>query len=150
MADFKEKAMDIAGNAGDIARDKLDSFRKLSREQQILIIVFAGIIVSALVVWMLMPGKLDVTITRIVMDGVMDNQVVIQNNGDEPLGKLKVILNDMYEYEVPQMVEDETVSISVGSFKRRGNPDGPSPDPHMIPKKVEVIGKGARLEMEFQ
>ena len=79
----------------------------------------------------------------------MDNQVVITNLGDKPLGKLKIILNDRYEYELPEMT-DKTMGISVTNFRPSGNPAGKPPPPDTVPKKVKVIAKGARYVREFK
>jgi len=149
MSDFKDRAKDIAEGAEDIARDKLDSFRKLGSQQQILILAFAGIIPVLVVIWLLLPGVLDIRVDPLLMDGAMDNQVVITNLGDKPLGKLKIILNDRYEYELTEMT-DKTMGISVTNFRPLGNPAGKPPPPDTIPKKVKVIAKDARYLIEFE
>ena len=150
MEDFKDKAKSMAESAEDIARDKLDTFNKFSREQQILILVFAGIVVAAVVVWILIPSKLNVDVYPIIMDGVMDNQVVVQNLEKKPLGKLKIVINDSYEYSAPELKAEETLSISVTRFRPVGNPDGDPPANDTIPKSVKVVGKGASFKKDFE
>jgi len=150
MAEFKDRAKNMAESAQDIARDKLDSFRKLNNQQQLLLIVFAGIAFVVLLVWLFWPGKMDVFIDRILMDGIMDNQVVIENRENKSMKKLKVILNDNYIYEIPQLDPEKPLPIKVTEFRPIGNPDGSPPGSNTIPRKVEVKARGARVTKEFQ
>jgi hypothetical protein len=123
---------------------------KLNKQQQHLLIVFAGIVVVVLLVWLFWPGKMNVFVDRILMDGMMDNQVVVENRENKPMKKLKVILNDTYIYEIPQLEKEKPLPIKVTEFRPIGNPDGSPPGPNTIPKKVEVQGRRAKYIMEFK
>ncbi len=150
MTDFKDRARKAAGEFGDAAGDKFSAFQKLSREQKALIIGFAAAVVIVLVIWLILPGKLDLTVSRIVMDGAMDNKVVIQNNEDRSLRELEVILNENYRYTISSLGPGETRTISVTRFTRNGNPGGDSPGLDTVPRIVKVAGDGGRYKVEFK
>jgi len=149
MSELKEKAREVAENAQDITRDKIDSFKKLSREQQILIIAFASVVLLLAVVYVSLPGKLDIVVTQIVMDGVMENEVVVTNIGEKPLKKLKVVLNEKYEYRHDVLGAGETLNIGVTSFRLAGNPEGKAPSSDTRPRTVKVSAKGGNYKVEF-
>ena len=150
MSVFKDKAKKAAQEFGDVAGDKFSAFQGLSREQRVLIVTFAALVLIVVVVWLILPGKLDLTVSRIVMDGVMDNKVVVQNNEKITLQKLEVILNESYRYTIPSLGPGETVTISVTRFTRNGSPEGDSPDFDTVPEAVEVAGDGGRYTIEFK
>jgi len=150
MADFKEKAKNLAEELGDAAGDKFSAFQGLSREQKALIISFAALILIVLIVWSILPGKLDLTVSRIVLDGVMDNKVIIQNNENRPLRELEVILNESYRYTIPLLGPGQTETVSVTRFTRNGGPGGDSPPFDTVPRQVEVAGDGGRYKIEFE
>jgi len=150
MDDFKTRAKNVAESAEDIARDKLDTFRKLNKQQQLLLFGLVGVVLAVLLVWLFMPRKINVFVDRNLMEGIMDNQVIVENREEKPLKKVKVILNDSYVYEIPQLEKEVTTPIKVTEFRPINDPNGAPPASNTVPRKVIVEAKGGRFTKEFR
>jgi len=150
MDDFKTRVKNVAESAGDIVRDKLDTFRKLNKQQQQLLLALVGVVFIVLLVWLFMPRKINVFVERNLMDDIMDNQVIVENREEKPLKKVKVILNDSYVYEIPQLEKEVTTPIKVTEFRPINDPTGAPPASNTVPRKVVVIAKGGRFLKEFK
>lgn len=146
----KESITKTAENIIDIARDQLDTFKKLDKNKQGVIIAIGGALLVFLIIWLLTPCKLDIVVER-ESAPVVGHYISILNNEEFDLGKTKIILNDSYETEIEGLAPGETSQpIYVTSFKPIDNPQGESPSPETVPQKVKVVSKKGRYIKKFK
>jgi hypothetical protein len=146
----KETITKTAEDIADIARDQLDTFRKLDKNKQGLIIAVGGALFVLFVIWVLTPSKLNIVVER-ESAPVVGNYIAILNNENFDLGKTKIILNDSYVTEIEGLAPGETSQpIYVTSFKPIDNPGGESPSADTVPRKVKVISKKGRFIIKFK
>ena len=142
MSDMRDKAKDAMDGAVDIARDQLDTFRKLKGPQQKIIMgVLAGIVVIILA-WLLWPRGLNVVVITDT-EPEKGSFISITNYEKEDLGKITIILNDNYETTLEEGLapEQTTQAIYVTVFHPVGNPGGAPPDKSLVPKKVKIVSE---------
>jgi hypothetical protein len=144
----REKAKDAIEGAFDITRDKLDTFRKLDKTGQQIVLAVIGVLAVVIISWLFWPRSLDVTVVRIV-EPVVGNSVVISNHTRSNLGKTVVILNDDYETTIDDILPDETKSLFVTEFHVKGNPQGSSPGKDVVPRKVTVRTRKGTFTQKF-
>lgn len=154
MSDFRDKAKDRVGGAvdgaADIARDQLDTFKKLGANTQKIILGVAGVFVVLILAWLLWPKSLNVIVTCIVEDNIlegslMSNSVIVLNKEKIDLGPTTIIMNGKYEYTLEGLPPDETISISVTEFYPKGKPDGAPPANDYVPRGVAVRSEKGSL-----
>lgn len=154
MKDKKEQAKEAisrtAENIADIARDQLDTFKKLDKNKQGLIIAIGGALFVFLIIWISTPSKLNIIVER-ESAPIVGYYVAILNNENFDLGKTKIILNDLYQTEIEGLAPGETSHpLYVNFFKPIDNPQGESPSGDTIPQKVKVISKKGRYIIKFK
>ena len=143
MSDFRDKAKDAMDGAVDIARDQLDTFKKLKGPQQKIILgVIAGVVVIILL-WIFWPRGLNVIVQQDTEPGAAGrgNFIYISNYEEFDLGEITVILDGAYEITLEDALPagQPTPAIYVTDFHPVGNPGGAPPDKNYVPKKVKII-----------
>lgn len=154
MSEFKDKAMETVeeasekakeafDTAADVARDKFDTFKKLKPQQQKIILGVLGVVVLAVVAWIVWPNRINVTLEMQIVEvtvGNLDiaNSVVIMNDEEEDLGETTIKLDNIYEAYLDSVPPGETIAIKVTEFRKGGDENGKAPDPNFVPMRITV------------
>jgi|GEM_PF-2793891 len=133
----REKAADAMNNVMDIARDQLDTFKKLDRKGQGVVLAVIGAVVAFIFALILWPHSLQVTV-EMVPEPITGNNVAIMNNESQDLGATTITIDGQYEITLAKIPPGHTASISLLEFHHNGNPNGATPNKNMMPRKITV------------